>query len=261
MSRIPNFANLDAPYIDQPWDPGNKYTRVQELGHDRLDLRHDASSRPRSRPGPTSSPPRRPRRAGRRASSTHRRTSPGIYFWANGIDWTTEDPADLDACEEFLVNELAPAHQGVRLVPGHQPHPGNYALSQVWNGDARQGLIGVEEPATTPRSTSGGSARRRPSCGWTTGASSRSGEQRRRRLRLHQLHPRPGEQRSPTSQFHGYNTGLKGIEELRRRHRRSGTWSSSPTEQIAHDEVRRGQLARRSGSSTIYSKVKAKAGG
>ena len=32
----------------------------------------------------------------------------GIYFWANGIDWTTTDPDHLDAVEKFLVKDLAP---------------------------------------------------------------------------------------------------------------------------------------------------------
>ena len=27
----------------------------------------------------------------------------GPYFWSNGKDWNTEDTADLDACEKYLV--------------------------------------------------------------------------------------------------------------------------------------------------------------
>ena len=69
----------------------------------------------------------------------------GIYFWANGIDWTTEDQADLDACQEFIVNELAPHIKAFDSYPGIALTQGNYALSQVWNGDARQGLIAVQD--------------------------------------------------------------------------------------------------------------------
>ena len=122
-------------------------------------------------------------------------------------------PGELDACEEFLVNEFASHIKAFDSYPGINLTAGNYALSQVWNGDARQGLLGVAEAGDDPTSTSGGSARRRPSCGWTTGASSTDAENMDAGLRLHQLHPRPGEQR-PDLEFHGYNTGLKGIEEL-----------------------------------------------
>ena len=69
----------------------------------------------------------------------------GIYFWANGIDWTTEDQADLDACQEFTVNELAPHIKAFDSYPGIALTQGNYVLSQAWNGDARQGLIAVQD--------------------------------------------------------------------------------------------------------------------
>ena len=42
----------------------------------------------------------------------------GIYFWANGIDWTTEDTADLDACEDFIVDQLAPHIKAFDSYPG-----------------------------------------------------------------------------------------------------------------------------------------------
>ena len=41
----------------------------------------------------------------------------GMYFWANGINWTTEDPADLDACEAFLVDEFAQHIKGFDSYP------------------------------------------------------------------------------------------------------------------------------------------------
>ncbi len=41
LDLIPNFENVDEIYRDQPWDPGNKYSVVQGLGLDRVDLRQD----------------------------------------------------------------------------------------------------------------------------------------------------------------------------------------------------------------------------
>ena len=52
----------------------------------------------------------------------------------------TEDPAELDAAEDFVVNQFAPHIKAFDSYPGIALAQGNYALSQVWNGDARQGL-------------------------------------------------------------------------------------------------------------------------
>ena len=46
-----------------------------------------------------------------------RRTSAGMYFWANGIDWNTEKKEDLDAAENVPGGQGRLAHQGVRLLP------------------------------------------------------------------------------------------------------------------------------------------------
>ena len=49
-----------------------------------------------------------------------------MYFWANGIDWTTEDTADLDAYEEFMVDQLAPHMKAFDSYPGYQFAEGNW---------------------------------------------------------------------------------------------------------------------------------------
>ena len=72
--------------------------------------------------------------------STRRRTSAGMYFWANGIDWNTEKTEDLDACEEFLVDEFAPHIKAFDSYPSTKIAEGAYALSMAWNGDARAGV-------------------------------------------------------------------------------------------------------------------------
>lgn len=143
-SRIPNFANLDPIYANQEWDPGNKYSVCKNWGstgwiYDTTvvtteiktwaDFIEAAQGEASGRTSMLDSPP----------------DLTGIYFWANGIDWTTEDPADLDACEDFLVNEFASHIAAFDSYPGINLTSGTYALSQVFNGDARQGLIGVQE--------------------------------------------------------------------------------------------------------------------
>ena len=70
----------------------------------------------------------------------------GIWFWANGIDWTTTETADLDACEDYIVNTLAPHIKAYDSYPGIALTEGKYALSHAWNGDARQGLLSTDDP-------------------------------------------------------------------------------------------------------------------
>ena len=117
-------------------------------------------------------------------------SSTGIYFWANGIDWNTENKADLDAAEEFLVNEFAPHIKAFDSYPASTSCKGSYALSQAWNGDARAGLLAVEDAGDDAQVQVGPRRSDRPSSGWTPGAILRAREPRGR-VRLHQLHPRP----------------------------------------------------------------------
>jgi len=145
LSKIPNFSNLEVAYTNQDWDPNNRYSVCKDWGstgwiydttrvstpvntwQDFLDVAQGEASGATSvldAPGDLA----------------------GIYFWANGIDWTTEDTAQLDACEDYIVNKLAPHLKAFDSYPGIALTQGNYALSQVWNGDARQGLIAVDDP-------------------------------------------------------------------------------------------------------------------
>lgn len=145
LSKIPNFSNIDVAYTNQDWDPNNLHSVCKDWGstgwiydttlvsteintwQDFLDVA-----------------------AGEASGATSVLDAPGdltgIYFWANGINWTTEDTADLDACEDYIVNNLAPHLKAFDSYPGIALTQGNYALSQVWNGDARQGLMSVDDP-------------------------------------------------------------------------------------------------------------------
>jgi spermidine/putrescine transport system substrate-binding protein len=149
LSRIANFENLDAAYRDQTWDPGNKYSVCKNWGStgwiydktvitreittwaDFIDVAMNEAS------GQTSILDTAPNLT-------------GMYFWANGIDWNTTDEAELQGCEEFLVNEFAQHIKAFDSYPGINLTQGNYALSMVWNGDARQGLLSVIEADGNP---------------------------------------------------------------------------------------------------------------
>ena len=55
----------------------------------------------------------------------------GLYFWANGIDWNTTDPADLDAAEDYLVNTLAPHISAFDSYPGGARDPAGDARAHA----------------------------------------------------------------------------------------------------------------------------------
>lgn len=149
LTRIPNFKNLDPAYANQPWDPDNKHSVCKNWGStgwiydksvitreiktwaDFLDVAMNEAS------GQTSVLDTAPNLC-------------GLYFWANGIDWNTTNEDDLAACEAFLVDEFATHIKAFDAYPGINLTQGNYVLSQIWNGDARQGLNAVVEAGDDP---------------------------------------------------------------------------------------------------------------
>ena len=173
LARIPNFANLDAGVHEPAVGPRQRVLGVQGLGHHRLDLRQHGDHDADHDVGRTSSTPPRTRaeRQGD-ASSTRRPTSPALYFWANGIDWNTTNPADLDAAEA-VPRQRARARTSRRF----DSYPGiNLTAGQLRR--SRRCSTATPARACSKRQGPGDdlttwvlSARRTPSCGWTTGAS------------------------------------------------------------------------------------------
>jgi spermidine/putrescine transport system substrate-binding protein len=143
-TKIPNFSNLDPNYANQAWDPDNKYSVCKNWGttgwiYDKTVVTTEIKTwadfikvAQTEASGKTSVLDTAPNLA-------------GIYFWANGISWITEKQEDLDACAKFMVDEFARHIKAFDSYPGVNLTAGSYALSQVWNGDARQGLLGVKE--------------------------------------------------------------------------------------------------------------------
>jgi spermidine/putrescine transport system substrate-binding protein len=74
----------------------------------------------------------------------------GMYFWANGIDWTTEDAADLDACEAFLVDEFAQHIKGFDSYPSTAIAEGQFDISMIWNGDGRAAFSRLVDGGADP---------------------------------------------------------------------------------------------------------------
>jgi spermidine/putrescine transport system substrate-binding protein len=149
LSRITNFKNLDKPYTDQAWDPGNKYSICKDWGSTGWIYDKTVVSREIKTWGDFIDVAMN-EASGNFSLLDSATEMCGTYFWANGIDWTTTDPAQLSACEEFMVNELAPHIKAFDSYPGINLTQGNYALSQAWNGDARQGLLSIQAAGGDP---------------------------------------------------------------------------------------------------------------
>ncbi len=145
LDLIPNFENVDEIYRDQPWDPGNKHSVCKDWGSTGwiYDTTKVSATIETWNDFITVA-------QGEASGQTSVLDTPGnlagIYFWANGINWATTETADLDACEAFTVNELAPHIKAYDSYPGIALTEGKYALSHAWNGDARQGLLSTDEP-------------------------------------------------------------------------------------------------------------------
>ena len=143
---IPNIEHMDSA-SSAALGPRERVLHLQGVGHDGLRLRQD---RDHARAEDVERLPRcRAERGERQDLSVLDDPAEitGMYFWANGIDWNTTDTADIDACEDYIVNTLAPHIAAFDSYPGGSAIPqGTQALMQVWNGDARLGILDCPDP-------------------------------------------------------------------------------------------------------------------
>lgn len=143
---IPNIEYVDEAYLGRNWDPNNDYSICKAWGttgfvYDKTVITRelktwddffDAAQNEAS---------------GRTSVLDDPVEITGIYYWANGIDWDTTDPAHIDAAEEFLLNSLAPHLAAFDSYPGGAAIPqATMALMQAWNGDARLGIMNSPDP-------------------------------------------------------------------------------------------------------------------
>lgn len=143
---LPNLEHMDPAFLGMAWDPENEYsickawgttgyvydttkiTRELTTWQDYIDTAMNEAS-------------------GQASLLDDPAGLTGLYFWSKDIDWNTTDEADLNACEDFLVNELASHIAAFDSYPGGQAIPqSTYALMQSWNGDARIGILASSEP-------------------------------------------------------------------------------------------------------------------
>lgn len=149
LTKLPNMVNVDPLYLGQSWDPGNEYSVCKDWGstgwmwnksvidkdivtwNDFIAVSQNEAS-------------------GNVSVLDSANNITGMYYWANGINWTTEKTEDLDACEKFLVDEYASHIKAFDSYPSTKIAEGAYAMSMAWNGDARQAFVRIEEAGGDP---------------------------------------------------------------------------------------------------------------
>ncbi|MEQ1873288.1 MAG: spermidine/putrescine ABC transporter substrate-binding protein [Ilumatobacteraceae bacterium] len=149
LSKLPNISNVDPFYLGRDWDPCNEYSVCKDWGstgwiynaaeigreintwNDFFDVCMNEAS-------------------GNCSVLDTSANVTGPYFWANGINWTTEETADLDACEAFLVDEFASHIKAFDSYPSTKLAEGAYSVSMAWNGDARQAFVRIADAGGNP---------------------------------------------------------------------------------------------------------------
>jgi spermidine/putrescine transport system substrate-binding protein len=170
-SQLPNLSHVDPRLRQQPWDPHNDYSVPKDWGstgflYDRTVVKRDL------RTWADFADAMQHEASGRTSLLDESTEACGLYFWTQDpvVDWSTGDVTQLDACERYMVDTVAPHVKAYESYPGTKLVQGEFALSMIWNGDARQALLAAKDA----RATSGCWGRRAPSCGSTTGRSSRA---------------------------------------------------------------------------------------
>lgn len=144
-SKLPNMSNLDAPYIDQAFDPGNKYSVPKDWGS--TGFVYDTTIIDRELTSWVEFWEVAQNEASGKMSLLE---DPGeiayAYFLANGIAPNTTDAAHLEAYRTFITGTIAPHVQAFESYPSGTIAENGRVLAHAWNGDARQGILSNEDP-------------------------------------------------------------------------------------------------------------------
>lgn len=144
-SLIPNFSNMDPAYIGQSWDPDNDYAICKASGttgfmYDTTAIDRDLTS------WQDFLDVIQQEASGKTALQTDPWEVCCAYLAANNLDPNTTDKDELDACEEYLVNKIAPHIRAFLATATTAVAQGGFTLLHAYNGDARQAVLGADKP-------------------------------------------------------------------------------------------------------------------
>jgi spermidine/putrescine transport system substrate-binding protein len=147
LDLIPNFKNIADVYKSQAWDPSNKYSVTKDWGSTGWIYDNTVIKRPIKTWADFVDVMQNEAKNNTSILDTPANLC-SLYFWTQNPvgDWTTTDQAELAKCQDYVLKQVAPNVKAYDSYPGINLTQGKYALSMVWNGDARQGLISTKTP-------------------------------------------------------------------------------------------------------------------
>lgn len=205
-AKLPNLANVDPVYLDQPWDKGNRYSVCKDWGTTGIVYDTEVVKEPIKGWADYLRVAAQPEVSGKVSALAVPADLAGIVFWRDGIDWTTTDPAQLDRAQQVLRDELVPHLKAFDSYPAAAMLEGSYVLAQAFNGDAR--TVVLEDPDRY-KWTLGAPKTEIWMDNWTITADAKNPDAAHAFIN-DLLDPQTS---AKEVDFHGYHTGLKGIRE------------------------------------------------
>ncbi len=148
-SKLPNIVNVDPQYLSRDWDPTNDYSVCKDWGTTGWIYNKTVITTPITN-WKEFMDATKGAGSGRTSWLDSSPNVVGPFFWQDGGDWNSEDTAELDACEKFLVEEIAPHIKSFDSYPSTAIAEGQYDLSMAWNGDARQAFARIADAGGNP---------------------------------------------------------------------------------------------------------------
>lgn len=143
---LPNLSNMDPAFLGRAWDPGNDYSVCKAWGTTGFVYDKTVITRELTTWGDYFDAAQN-EASGKTAMSDDPAGVVGSYFWANDLDWNTDDPDLLEEARAFLVETIAPHIAAFDSAAGANTIPqGTHALLMAWNGDARLGIQESSDP-------------------------------------------------------------------------------------------------------------------
>ncbi|MGO3088624.1 MAG: polyamine ABC transporter substrate-binding protein [Galactobacter sp.] len=144
-SLIPNFSTLDPAYLDQFFDPGNKYSAPKAYGstgyvYDTTKIKQDLTS------WADFIEAAKTVASGKVSLLEDAWEVAAIPLAVKGYDLNTTDRAQLAYAKKTVLNELAPHTRAYMGQAATAMAQGSFTLIHAYNGDARQGMMDAENP-------------------------------------------------------------------------------------------------------------------
>ena len=141
-SRIPNFDNLLPEVLDQSWDPGNKYSVPKDWGTSGYMYDKRVVTREMKTWADFVTAMQNEAKNNTAVAATPMNLC-SLYFWSQDppLDWTTTDKSVWDnGAKPYILQEVAPYVKNYDPYPAITMTQGKYALAMMANGDARAAL-------------------------------------------------------------------------------------------------------------------------